>query len=95
MVTGRFDWRDYDRMVELEAQNQIRVVIAEIVTGAPEWMWDKYRQARHIGRDGAETYPAVGGSSATGSAPLCLDNEDVRGRTATGRNSRVSNPDGG
>src|SRR5882762_1417874 len=28
---GRYDWRDYDRMVELEAQNRIKVVIAEIV----------------------------------------------------------------
>jgi beta-galactosidase len=75
-----YDWRDYDRMVELEAQNHIRVVIAEIVNGAPEWMWDKYPQARHIGSDGATTFPDVSASSATGSAPLCLDNEDVRGR---------------
>jgi beta-galactosidase len=76
----QYDWRDYDRMVELEAQNHIRVVIAEIVTGAPEWMWDKFPQARHIGSDGAATFPDVSPSSATGSAPLCLDNEDVRGR---------------
>jgi beta-galactosidase len=76
----QYDWRDYDRMVELEAQNHIRVVIAEIVTGAPEWMRDKYPHARHIGSDGAATFPDVSASSATGSAPLCLDNEDVRGR---------------
>ena len=39
---GHYDWRDYDRMVELEAQNHIKMVIAEIVSaGAPEWMWDK------------------------------------------------------
>jgi beta-galactosidase len=75
---GRYDWRDYDRMVELEAQNGIKVVIAEITVGAPEWMWDKYPEARHIGSDGASTYPTVGNSSATGSAPLCLDNEAVR-----------------
>jgi beta-galactosidase len=77
---GQYDWRDYDRMVELEAQNHIKVVIAEIVIGAPEWMWDKYPQARHVGSDGSESYPAVGVSSATSSAPLCLDNEDVRGQ---------------
>ena len=77
---GKYDWRDYDRMVELEAQNHIKVVIAEIITGAPEWMWDKYPHARQIDSDGAEGYPSVGGSSATGSAPLCLDNEDVRCR---------------
>jgi beta-galactosidase len=77
---GQYDWRDYDRMVELEARNHIKVVIAEIVNGAPEWMWDKYPQARHIGSDGSQTYPSVSGSSATGSAPLCLDDEDVRGQ---------------
>jgi beta-galactosidase len=75
---GKYDWRDYDRMVELEAQNHIKVVIAEIVTGAPEWMWDKYPQARHIDSLGNQSYPSVGGSSATGSAPLCLDNEEVK-----------------
>jgi beta-galactosidase len=75
---GRYDWRDYDRMVDLERQNNIKVVIAEITNGAPEWMWDKYPQARQIDRDGAVNYPSVSGSSATGSAPLCLDNEVVR-----------------
>ena len=31
-----------------------------------------------IGVDGAESFPAVGDSSATGSAPMCLDNDEVR-----------------
>src|SRR5437667_11692229 len=77
---GQYDWRDYDRMVELEGQNRIKVVIAEIVNGAPEWMWDKYPQARRVGSAGEESYPGVSGSSATGSAPLCLDNDEVRGQ---------------
>src|SRR5690242_8482837 len=70
---GVYDWRDYDRMVELEQRNHIKVVIAEITNGAPEWMWDKYPHARHIDAAGAEGQPSVGNSSATGSAPLCLD----------------------
>src|SRR3979409_2339930 len=57
---GRYDWRDYDRMVELEARNHIKVVIAEVVNGAPEWMWDKYPQARQINREGVENSPGVG-----------------------------------
>src|SRR5580765_2765873 len=32
---GKYDWHDYDRMVELEGQNHIKCVIAENVTGAP------------------------------------------------------------
>ena len=75
---GRYDWRDYDRMVELEGQNGIKTVIAEIVVGAPEWMWDKYPHARQINADGGEAFPSVSASSATSSAPLCLDNDDVR-----------------
>src|SRR5215471_6394010 len=63
---GKYDWRDYDRMVELEAQHHIKVVIAEIMNGAPEWMWDKYPQARHIDNTGRESYPSVSNSSATG-----------------------------
>ena len=77
---GKYDWRDYDRMVELEAQNRIKVVIAEIVNAAPEWMWDKYPHARRIDSSGSEAYPSVSGSSATGGAPMCLDNDDVRGQ---------------
>jgi beta-galactosidase len=77
---GRYDWRDYDRMVELEGQNRIKVVIAENVTGAPEWMWDKYPHARHIDAEGVEGYPSAATGSATGSCPLCLDNDDVLDR---------------
>src|SRR5215831_9989178 len=76
---GKYDWRDYDRMVELEGQNHIKVVIAEVVNGAPEWMWDKYPHARHINSEGSESFPSVSASSATSSAPLCLDNDDVLG----------------
>ncbi len=76
----KYDWRDYDRMVELEAQNHIKVVIAELIDSAPEWMWDKYPDARRIDSAGNEAFPSVGGSSATGGAPLCLDNDIVLGR---------------
>src|SRR5258707_13183237 len=56
---GKYDWRDYDRMVELEGQNRIKVVIAEIINGAPEWMWNKYPHTRHIDSSGAERYQSV------------------------------------
>jgi beta-galactosidase len=74
---GAYDWRDYDRIVELDGRYRIKTVIAELVTGAPEWMWDRYPHARHVNRDGSESFPSVAASSATGSAPLCLDDEDV------------------
>ncbi|HVS51028.1 MAG TPA: alpha-amylase family protein [Opitutaceae bacterium] len=77
-ASGRYDWADYDRMVQLEGQNRIKVVIAENVTGAPEWMWDKYPRAHHVDREGVEGYPGSATGSATGSCPLCLDDDDVR-----------------
>jgi beta-galactosidase len=80
---GRYDWRDYDRMVELEGENRIKTVIAELVTVVPEWMWDKYPHARHIDSEGAESFPGVATGSATGGAPLCLDNDDVLDRAGT------------
>ena len=40
VAPGKFDWRDYDRMMDLAAENGIRVTIAEMITAAPEWMYD-------------------------------------------------------
>ena len=76
---GTYDWRDYDRMMELEAKEGIRVVIAEMVTAAPEWAFEKYPHARLRSSDDRVAYSSISGSSATGGFPgLCLDNEDVR-----------------
>ena len=75
----KYDWRDYDRMVELEGQNHIRVMIAERIDGfAPEWMWDQFPRSRQLDAQGNNLFPTVDGSSATGRAPMCLDNADVK-----------------
>ena len=79
VAPGKYDWSDYDRMMDLAAKNGIKVVIAEFVTSAPEWVYDKYPHARFKGSDDSVTYSGVSGSSATGGFPgLCLDNEDVK-----------------
>jgi beta-galactosidase len=76
---GRYDWSDYDRMMDLAAKNGIKVVIAEFVTSAPEWVYEKYPHARFKASDGSLVNSGVSPSSATGGFPgLCLDNEDVR-----------------
>jgi beta-galactosidase len=81
VAPGKFDWRDYDRMMDLAAQNGIKVTVAEMVTAAPEWMFDKYPHARYRASDDSVTYSQISGSSATGGFPgLCLDNEDVRAK---------------
>src|SRR4051794_23432587 len=81
IAPDKYDWRDYDRMMDLAAQNGIRVTLAEMITAAPEWMFDKYAHARFKASDGTVTESQISGSSATGGFPgLCLDNEDVRDR---------------
>src|SRR6187431_2694562 len=41
VAPGKFDWRDYDMQFEHAAKNGINVVLAEMITAAPEWMFDK------------------------------------------------------
>ena len=76
---GKFDWREYDRMLDLEAQNGIQAVLAEFVTSAPEWAFTQFPEARFEAQDGYLGVPQYSGSSATGGFPgLCLDNPKVR-----------------
>ena len=81
VAPGKYDWRDYDRMMELEAQNGIQAVLAEFVTSAPEWAYRAYPEARFEAQDGYRGVPEYSGSSATGGFPgLCLDNPRVRAK---------------
>lgn len=78
VAPAKFDWADYDRMMDLAAQNGIRVIIAEQVTCAPEWAFRKYPNARFLASDGTVANSTISESSATGGFPgLCLDNPDV------------------
>ena len=79
VAPGKYDWHDYDRMMDLAAQNHIKVVIAELITSAPEWAFRKYPYARYRASDGSVANSSIGGSSATGGFPgLCLDNPEIR-----------------
>jgi beta-galactosidase len=79
VAPGKYDWDDYDRMMDLAAQNRIRVVIAEIDNCAPEWAFRQYAHARYRASDGAVQASHISESSATGGFPgLCLDNPDVQ-----------------
>ncbi|MCX6622361.1 MAG: beta-galactosidase [Acidobacteria bacterium] len=84
VAPGKYDWRDYDRMMDLAAQNGIKVVIAELVHAAPEWVFDRYPHARYKASDDSVSHSGISGSSATGGFPgLCLDNEDVKALAET------------
>jgi len=80
VAPGKMDWRDYDMQMDLAAKNNIRVILAEMVTAAPEWAFTRYAHARYLSADGKPVDSGISGSSATGGFPgLCLDNEDAKG----------------
>jgi beta-galactosidase len=76
---GVFDWEEYDRQLDLAAENGISTVIAEFVTAAPEWAWRTLSHARFEDRDGKKAHSTYSHSCAVGGFPgLCLDNDDAR-----------------
>ena len=77
VAPGKYDWADYDRMMDLAAANNIKVVVREISNAAPEWMYDRFPHAREVGRDGEESFPAVENSTATSAVDMCFDHEEV------------------
>jgi beta-galactosidase len=83
VAPGKFDWSDYDRMMDLAAANGIKVVIAEFTTTAPEWAFRKYAGARYLASDGSVSNSSIGVSTVVGGFPgLCLDNADAQAAAA-------------
>ena len=79
IAPGQFDWEDYDRQLDLAAENGIKTIIAEMITAAPEWAFRKFAHARLETRDGRKTESHMSGSCVVGGFPgLCLDNEDYK-----------------
>ncbi|MBW2257537.1 MAG: beta-galactosidase [Deltaproteobacteria bacterium] len=79
VTPGVFDWDDYDRQLDLAAENGIRTVIAEMITCAPEWAYRRLAHARYESRDGRKVTSSISASTVVGGFPgLCLDNDDVR-----------------
>jgi beta-galactosidase len=79
IAPGKFDWADYDRMMDLAAANGLKVVIAEFTTCAPEWAFRKYSQAKYKANDGTTQGSEIGASTVVGGFPgLCLDNAEAQ-----------------
>ncbi|HWB31929.1 MAG TPA: alpha-amylase family protein [Acidobacteriaceae bacterium] len=79
VTPGRYDWADYDKMMDLAHANGLKVILAEFTTCAPEWAFRRYAHARYLAADGSAAESEIGGSTAVGGFPgLCLDNEDAR-----------------
>ena len=79
IAPGKFDWDDYDRQLDLAADNGIKTIVAEFISAAPEWAFRTFAHARYERRDGRKVESGMSGSCVTGGFPgLCLDNEDFR-----------------
>ena len=79
IAPGVFDWSDYDRQLDLAAENGMVTILAEMITSAPEWAFRRYAHARYETRDGRPVESGMSGSCVVGGFPgLCLDNEDAR-----------------
>ncbi len=79
VAPGKFDWSRYDRQLDLAAENNMKTIIAEMITAAPEWAFRKYDHARFENRDGSKVHSQMSVSCVTGGFPgLCLDNDDAK-----------------
>jgi beta-galactosidase len=79
VAPGVFDWEDYDRQLDLAAQNGIKTIIAEMIMYTPEWAYARYPDALHMDIHGHKVYSQMGVSSATGGmGGLCLDCDEAK-----------------
>ena len=84
VAPGVYDWDDYDRQLDLAAENGIRTIIAELTHTVPEWAYRKWREARQIRADGSVlplimgVSAATGGFAGNGTGPLTLNCPEVR-----------------
>jgi beta-galactosidase len=83
LTPGRFHWSDTDRLMDLAAENQIRVVLAEMSLDAPEWLVADLPEARIEMHDGRKRESEMHVSCATGGHHvLCADHPRVWRRLA-------------
>jgi len=63
---GQYDWEDYDRQMDLAAENGIKTIIAELTHTVPDWAYRKFAHARQIRADGRPLEASMGVSAAVG-----------------------------
>lgn len=63
---GEYDWDEYDRQLDLAAENGIKTIIAELTHTVPDWAYRKYADARQMKADGTPLPSTMGVSAATG-----------------------------
>ena len=75
---GEWDWKDYDRQLDLAHKHGIKTILSEMLVAAPEWAFDMYSHAKYETRDGQKLESQISGSCVVGGFPgLCLDNDEI------------------
>jgi beta-galactosidase len=63
---GVYDWEEFDRQLDLAAENGIKTIIAELTHTVPDWAFRKFAHARQLRADGRALTSNMGVSAATG-----------------------------
>lgn len=64
--SGYYEWDEFDRQLDLAAQNGLKTIIAELIHSVPDWAIRKFAHARQVRADGRPLTSNMGVSSATG-----------------------------
>lgn len=84
---GVFDWEEFDRQLDLAAENGMQTIIAEFSMTTPEWMVRKFPEAVQVRANGQRLFSAMSQSCATsgfgnhngsGSGVLTFNHPEVR-----------------
>jgi beta-galactosidase len=79
VAPGRYDWDDYDRILDLGAKYGIKAVLAEIALNVPEWFAAENPGLAREYVDGSKRRSEMHGSCVTGgNLWVCLDQEKTR-----------------
>ncbi len=79
VAPGKFEWADYERMLDLAAKNGIRVVLAEMIVDFPELFIAAHPEAPIEMASGVKRQSEMHGSSMNGGhRALCLNHAPVR-----------------
>ena len=82
VAPGVFDWSEYDKQLDLAAQNGIGTIVAEFAESVPEWFFYEHKHLFTENRTGVQApYTHLSGSCESGGfvpGGLCLDNPDTR-----------------
>ena len=63
---GEFDWQDFDRQLDLAAENGLKTIVAELSQTTPDWAVRQFADARQVMFDGRVHSSIQSPSAATG-----------------------------